>query len=259
MSGADANYNVQLIEPNSCGYIVVSVQVDPDTVASDTERAGQARIETGVQSSSGDRQKLHRETESLRAEVGRKDGVLTVSLFEAIYFDRGTLDRHAPYGRDGARIARYDNVLIIKTESTDQANRLLSDPVFEQLLSSLRSSARAVDVLAARNVKRAADVDRSRAGVFLINYFFTSAVKPLLDVWDHTAGWWATEGQMANSELLSPLDSSNSDYAIINTARWDDLEPAMAAFGKKSYGDFVLSNIDANHATTMPALYRLVA
>lgn len=259
MSVSSAEYKIGLMEPNSCGYVVVSIQSDPDSVASDVEHAKKASIQTGTHSSSTGREKLHREVEGVRAEIGEKDGVLTASLFEAIFFHHGTLKRHAPYGREGARIARYDNVLIVKTESIDRADQLRSEPVFEKLLSSLRSGAKAVDVFTARNVKRAADVDRSREGCFLINYFFTADVDPLLDIWDRTAGWWETEGQMANSELLRPLDSSNSDYAIVNTARWDDLAPALDAFSKKSLDEFVLANIDAHHATTMPTLYRLVA
>lgn len=62
---------------------------------------------------------------------------------------------------------------------------------------------------------------------------------------------------MRNSELLRPL--RDSEYVLVNNARWDDARPAVKAFQSRHYWDFVLANIDANRATAMPSLYQLLA
>jgi hypothetical protein len=40
-------------------------------------------------------------------------------------------------------------------------------------------------------------------------------------VWDYLAGWYEAETGLDNSILLEPLKGEQSDYVLINHARWD--------------------------------------
>lgn len=48
----------------------------------------------------------------------------------------------------------------------------------------------------------------------------------------------------------------DSEYALVNNARWQDARGPAKAFRSPNYPSFVLANI-ANRAPAMPSLYRL--
>jgi hypothetical protein len=116
-----------------------------------------------------------------------------------------------------------------------------------------------VHQIAARNVRRVADVDKSRPGVFLFNYFAGDDPGLAVELWDYLAGWYEAETGMDNSTLLAPLEGEESDYVMINHARWDGNLAVFAArqLPKRTFRSYLLANMRAHHLAAMPVLYRL--
>ena len=79
---------------------------------------------------------------------------------------------------------------------------------YTALVDALRSKANDLHIVVARNVKRVGDVEKSRKGVFLFNYFVGEDPQVTLALWDYLAGWYAVETGMDNSTLLLPLEGS---------------------------------------------------
>lgn len=113
--------------------------------------------------------------------------------------------------------------------------------------------------MVARNVRRIGDVDKTRAGTFLFNYFVGDDPAVVLELWDYLAGWYEIETGMDNSTLLAPIDAQQSDYVIVNHARWDahPLRLVLRQLSKRSFRSYMLANLEANHVGAMPVLYRL--
>ncbi|MDR7275629.1 hypothetical protein [Catenuloplanes atrovinosus] len=250
---------MELVQPNPYGYVLVLAEVDPASVTTDVDRVEDIPLRADTPSASAKRAALHESLQAARGRLAGLDRVRAVSVFEAALFPPERPGRPAPGGSWG-RPARYDSVMLIETGSPAEAESLLSDPVFGEVRATVEGGSTYTNVLPVRNVKKVDDVDRTKDGVFLFNFFFATDREDLLDIWDYTAGWWLAEGNMLNSELMMPLGMS--DYAIINNARWDDWDdahPAVHAFRKAGYREFVMANLDASGATAMPTLYRLVA
>ena len=114
-------------------------------------------------------------------------------------------------------------------------------------------------VIAARNAKRIGDVDKTRPGLFLFNYFVGDDTQVALQLWDYLAGWYEVETGLDNSTLLVPMEGERSDYLAINNARWDGslLRFLWRQMSKKSFRDYMLANLDSNRVGAMPVLYRL--
>ncbi len=103
------------------------------------------------------------------------------------------------------------------------------------------------------------DVDHSRDGVFLFNYFFADDTDQNIAVWEHTAGWWQQEAALDNSEVLLP-DPGKTRYTIINHCRWDHLRDFLPSLlFKPTFRTYLQANFDANDVAPMPILYRRVA
>jgi hypothetical protein len=126
-------------------------------------------------------------------------------------------------------------------------------------VDALRSKATKMHVIAARNVKRIGDVDRTKKGLFLFNYFVGDDPQVTLELWDYLADWYEVETGLDNSVLLVPLEGEQSDYRIINYAHWDEGLPRFLwrQLSKKSFRNYMLANLAANRVGAMPVLYRL--
>jgi hypothetical protein len=112
---------------------------------------------------------------------------------------------------------------------------------------------------AARNLRRVGDVDKSRPGLCLFNYFAGDNFDLAVELWDYLAGWYEAETGLDNSTLLGPLEGEESDYVMINHARWDHSLPLFMArqLPKKTFRSYMLANLRAHHLSAMPVLYRL--
>jgi hypothetical protein len=155
--------------------------------------------------------------------------------------------------------ARFDVVVLVETTSPATAREVQTTAPYQELVDTLQSGATRLHVMAARNAKRIADVDTTRPGVFLFNYFVADNADVMLRLWDYLAGWYAVETGLNNSTLLVPLDGEHADYLAINSARWDErlLRVMVRQLSTKSFWTYVLPNLEANRVGAMPVLYRL--
>jgi hypothetical protein len=110
-------------------------------------------------------------------------------------------------------------VVLIETESPSAARLVQETPEYSSLLAALRSEASDLHVMLARNLKRVGDVDKTRPGTFLFNYFVGQDPQVVIELWDCLAGWYEVATGMDNSTLLAPLEGERSDYVIVNHAR----------------------------------------
>ena len=72
-----------------------------------------------------------------------------------------------------------------------------------RLPGALGEQARRVHQIAARNVHQVGDVDNTRPGVFLFNYFAGNDPVLAVELWEYLAGWYEAETGLDNSTLLA--------------------------------------------------------
>jgi hypothetical protein len=238
---------IKLVEPATRGYIHVGAEVRPRRLPF------LQRLPAGREKSAliGRLTRLARQLEDLEA-------VEKVTLFDALAIAPAR-SAYLKERADSIRVPRFDVVVLIETTSPAVIRDVQSTPLYEALLDALRSQAKRLHVMAARNAKRVGDVDKTRQGLFLFNYFVADDARVMLQLWDYLAGWYAVETGLDNSTLLVPLESERSDYLAINNARWDESLPRFLwrQFSKKSFRTYVLANLEANRVGAMPILYRL--
>jgi hypothetical protein len=135
-----------------------------------------------------------------------------------------------------------------------------SRDAYRELLDTIRAQARYTWTMRARNVKRIADVDTSPGGLFLFNHFAADSEVTMFDLWDYLAAWYERKTGLRNSVALAPLDRARSDYAIVNWARWDmsPLRHFWHQLADQSFWRYVVANLDANRAASMPIYCRRV-
>jgi hypothetical protein len=237
---------IKLIEPTTAGYLHVAAAIQPRRPAflPTSRRKGDllARLMPIV-----------RQLEQL-------DAVQRVTMFDAVAMPPA---RRMPYIRERAgavHVADYDLVVLIETTSPASAYSVKASIAYQTLLDAIHSQATDLHVLTARNAKRIGDVDETRPGVFLFNYFVADDREVMLELWDYLGGWYAVETGIDNSTLLVPLEGERSDYLAINHARWDGkwIDVARNQVSKRSFWTYVLANLAANHVGAMPILYRVV-
>jgi hypothetical protein len=204
---------VKLVEPTTRGYIHVAAEVRPRRLPF------LQRLPAGREKSAliGRLTELARQLEDLEA-------VEKVTVFDALAIAPARSAYLKERG-DSIRVPRFDIVVLIETTSPAVIREVQRTPLYEALLDALQSQAKHLHVMAARNAKRVGDVDKTRQGLFLFNYFVADDARVMLQLWDYLAGWYAVETGLDNSTLLVPLESERSDYLAINNARWDESLP----------------------------------
>ena len=160
---------------------------------------------------------------------------------------------------DALQVAHFDIVVLIETTSHASAREVQTKAAYQALLDTLSSEATKMHIIAARNVKHIGDVDRSRKGLFLFNYFVGDDPQVTLELWDYLADWYEVETGLDTSVLLAPLEGEHSDYHIINYAQWGERLPRVLwrQLSKKSFRTYMLANLAANRVGAMAVLYRL--
>src|SRR2546421_9300263 len=238
---------VKLVEPATRGYIHVAAEVRPRRLPF------LQRLPAGREKSAliGRLTELARQLEHL--EVVEK-----VTIFDALAIAPARSAYLKERG-DSIHVPRFDVVVLIETTSPAVIREVQGTGPYKVLLDALQSQAKRLHVMAARNAKRVGDVDKTRQGLFLFNYFVADDAGVMLQLWDYLAGWYAVETGLDNSTLLVPLEGERSDYLAINNARWEEslLRFLWRQFSKKSFRTYVLANLEANRVGAMPVLYRL--
>lgn len=244
---ADPRYaKAALIEPSPHGFILVAATVRPGPLPITLPSRARSQLLAALK-------ELARQLEQL-------DAVVQTSVFRATVMPPTA--RQSAYLRDrgsAIHVPNFDAVVLIETTSPDVIRDVQAAPIYSTLLSAVQNASTSTYVLDVRNVKRVGDVDRTRKGLYLFNYFVAEDTEVGLEVWDYLAGWYTAETGLTNSVVLLPLAGEPSDYAFINHARWDISLPRFLwrQLSTKSFRTYVLANLDENHVGSMPVLYRL--
>jgi hypothetical protein len=191
-----------LIEPAPLGYVLLSADVEPPT----GPRPFPPKSET--------RTALLGRLRKLAAELEHIDGVVTATVYRTVLSPPP-----AGYAKSARHAARFDVITLVETTSPDAIADVETAGSYKQLVEELDAGAKHLDIMRARCVKRIGDVDKTRPGLFLFNYFVAEDVDVALELWDHLAGWYMTETGLDNSTVLRP--TGEADYAFVNHARWN--------------------------------------
>jgi hypothetical protein len=229
---------ITLIDPPPLGYIHLAAAVDPPPgptpIPGNSPRKAALLIRLGS---------LARQLETLTT------------------VERASVYRATPAGfaKAGTHVARYDVVALIETTSPEVLGEVQATEPYRLLVEAVTEAATDVHVMTARCPKRVGEVDKTRQGLFLFNYFVADDAAVALQLWEHLAGWYAVETGLDNSTLLEPL--GDADYVFVNHARWDDSLPRflLRQLTKPSFRTYLLANLQANRTRAMPILYRLAS
>jgi hypothetical protein len=248
----DPRYSrANLIEPTTLGYIHLAAEVGPRPMP--PQRL--PFVPNGRP-----REELLGRLKMLANSLEQLESVEKATLFDAVAIPpTSRFNSYLKERADSIHLARFDVVVLIETASPEVARQVQQTPDYRALLGALESEARDVHVMVARNAKRIGDVEKTRDGLFLFNYFVAEDAKVALELWDYLAGWYEVESGLDNSMLLVPLEDEASDYLAINSARWDGGLPHLLfrQLSKKSFRTYMLANLQANRVGAMPILYRL--
>jgi hypothetical protein len=198
---------VTLIEPPPLGYLHVAAAVDPP------------RGRTPFPGNSPQKAALLTRLRSLARQLGRLGTVQKATVYRAILVAPPT-----GYAKQQAtHVARYDVVVLLETTSPEVLGEVQATQPCKLLVEAVTEAATDVHVMTARCPKRVGDVDKTRQGLFLFNYFVADDAGVALQLWDYLAGWYAVETGLGNSTLLETL--GDADYVFVNHARWDHSLP----------------------------------
>ena len=156
-----------------------------------------------------------------------------------------------------AHPARYGVAVLIETTNLDTLSEVQDSDSYKQLHDILSEASPDVLAMPARCTRLIADVDKSRQGLYLFNYFTAADPDVALGLWEHLAAWYEAETGMDNSTLLAPL--ADGDYVFVNHARWQRSPASFIAaqFTMPSFRSYVLANLRANHTASTPILFHL--
>jgi hypothetical protein len=232
---------VGLIDPPPTGYLLLAAVVEPTAGRTPLPRRGSRKAT------------LLAELKTLAASLERLGAVTKATVYRAALIPPPGSDAR----RMAARPARYDVVTLIETTTVEAASDVAASPEYRKLHDAVTAAAREEYLITARCLRRVGDVDKTRPGLFLFNFFVAEDPGVALDLWDHLAAWYAVETGLDNSTLLGPVGPA--DYVFVNHARWDMSLPrfAVTQFGKRTFYSYVLANLHANGTASMPILYRL--
>lgn len=175
--------------------------------------------------------------------------VLEVATFRGTVRPPG--DRSRPGHWHGP--VEYDAVLLARTTDEQSAEELIQSPA---VMTVRRDFSDAV-AIAGVNIRRIADVDHSRPGVFLFNFFTADTVEANLTAWQDTAGWFHDVTGLDNSTVIRPT-AGTTQFSLINHCRWDHYANVLPALMfRPSFRAFVLKTFRAHAVAPHPALYAL--
>ena len=241
----DPRYDrARLLEPAPLGYLHLAADVEAP------HRPGP------VLRRSREKQQLFGALKWQARQLAQMEAVESVTVYDALAFIPPGGNAAA---RSALRPAWFDVVILVETVSPSAAGEVRAAPDYQDLVSTLTAGASRVHQVTARNVRRIGDVDKSRPGLFVFNYLGGDDPGLAVELWEYLSGWYEAETGLNSATLLAPLEGEQSDYVLINHARWDGSPAAFAArqLPKKTFRTYMLANLKANHVAAMPVLYRL--
>ncbi|PSL00617.1 hypothetical protein CLV63_10191 [Murinocardiopsis flavida] len=111
--------------------------------------------------------------------------------------------------------------------------------------------------MAARNIRRIGETDRTSAGTFLFNHFTAADPEGAVAVWENLTGWYTRETGVDNSTLLQPVDGSK--FAFVNYVRLPTgpVRFLLSQFAKPSFFRHVRGHLRSNGMAAMPIMARI--
>jgi hypothetical protein len=195
----DPRYSpVNLIEPTTLGYIHLAAEVKPRPMP--PQRL--PFVPNGREKT-----ELLSRLKMLANSLEQLELVEKATVFAAVAIP--PTSRFSSYLKeraDSIHLARFDVIVLIETASPQLAREVQQTPDYRALLDALESEAKDMHVMVARNAKRIGDVEKTRDGLFLFNYFVADDANVALELWDYLAGWYEAETGLDNSTLLVPLE-----------------------------------------------------
>lgn len=228
-----------LVDPPPKGYLHLSANVDPPTGGRPLPSRSPARAA------------LLDRLDRLGNALEQLDTVTKVTVYRTVL-----APPPAGYAKTAPRPARFDVVVLVETTTPDVLADVEGTESYKQLREALNAAARSVHIMRARCAKCIGDVDKTRPGLFLFNYFVGADPDVSFQLWDHLAGWFMTETGLDNSTVLQPI--GDADYAFVNHARWNYGLPRLFLhqMTKPTFRTYVRANLDANRTGSMPILCR---
>jgi hypothetical protein len=236
---------VRLIQPRPFGYLHIAAAVDPPTRPFPFPRKTRKRAALLARLNT-----LARQLETLPT-------VHKATVYRAVLVPPTSFPPTRDPARWPAHLARFDVAVLIETTSPEVIDQVQTTEPYKLLIEAVTHAATDVHVMTARCAKCVGDVDKTRQGLFLFNYFTADDTQAALEVWDHLAEWYRVQTSLDNSTLLTPI--GKADYAFVNHARWDYSLPRFMyrQFAKRSFWTYLLANLRANRIGTMSHLYHL--
>jgi hypothetical protein len=230
-----------LTTPPASGYIHLGAAVEPPSGQAPFARTSEHKAQ------------LLDQFKSMARDLADLDDVDKATVYDAVLIPPAT----GYARRHGVHHARYDVVVLIETTSPEVIGAVQESEPYRALHDALMAASTDLHVMAARCTKSIGDVDKSRPGLFLFNYFVAEDTDVALELWEHLAGWYTKQTGLKNSTLLQPIDKS--DYVFVNHARWDYGIPRLLLHQvtKPSFRSCVLTNLLINRTGAMPLLYHL--
>lgn len=231
---------VPLVDPPGLGYLHIAAAVDPPSGP------------PFVRKSERREQLLSR----LKLLAGRLTGAPSV-VRATVYRGRVVPPPSGYARRRAAHVARYDVAVLVEATSPAMLEEVRGTESYREMIGQVRAIARDMHVMDAACAKCIGDVDKSRPGLFLFNYFVAENRDVALELWEYLADWYRIETGLDNSTLLTPIGPA--DYVFVNHARWGYSLPRFMfhQFTKPSFFSYVGANLRANQVGAMPILYRL--
>jgi hypothetical protein len=233
----------QLVEPKSSGFIHLAAEID--------------RIwPFGIGPVSRAKRDSVARASALAEALEELESVISAKVFVA----RFIVPAQGDHLNDRTRVhaARFDLSVLLETVDGPSAAELQAHDLYRQLVAALDMHSSYTHIVRASNACSLGEVDTRHDGVFLFNHFYADDPAVLIPVFEYTAGWFQAKTGLDNSTLLLPVEGEESQYGIINHARWDhwrDFFPDLRF--RPSFRKFVLANFYANGIVPIPILYRL--
>jgi hypothetical protein len=241
LGSSDRYPRARLAEPPPRGYLHLAAVVSPPVGPAPFPRTGPEKT------------RLLQRLKALSTELANHEGVERADVFTAVVVP-------PPVGyarRSDVHHARYDVVVLVETTSPEDIGKVQVSDAYQQIHDALAGASSDLHVMPARCVKSLGDVDKSRPGLFLFNYFVAEDPAVALELWDYLAGWYTRQTGLTNSTVLQPIEGA--DYAFVNHARWDYGVPRflLQQVTRPSFRRYVLANMLVNRTGAMPLLYHL--
>lgn len=245
---ADSRYTTaHFIAPSGRGYLHIGAEVRPPRRPGPILRRG------------ADKTRLESRLKGLGRQLEQDAKVEKVTVYDATAIPPLQRLPEVSQRAGSIELPRFDVVVLVETVSPAAIPEVQATVTYRAIIDELRTAAKRTHITAARNAKRIGDVDKTRQGTFIFNYFVADNPDTMLELFDYLAGWYEVETGLDNTTLLVPLEGDKSGYVAINHARWEASLPRFAwqQFSKKSFRSYVLANLRANHVGAIPVLYQL--